>query len=87
MLVQDVKIGRKGLSMDAAVRLMRLANSFPCLAVMQRNNRSVNAKSLLGILSLPLESGDGVRLIVDGQGEETAMENLVLFFEKLREED
>ena len=87
MLVRTVDLGRKGLSMEAAVRLVRLANGYPCLVAMQQSDRSVNAKSLLGILSLSLESEDSVRLIVDGEDEEAVMEALVLFFEKLRREE
>lgn len=82
MLVREVPIGWKELTMESAVHLMRRANEYPCLIAMQCGDRSVNAKSLLGILSLPAEAGDSVRLIVDGDGEEDAMRDLLLFFEE-----
>ncbi len=80
MLVRDVVIGWDGGNMDAAVRLMRRANEFSSLIAMQKGDRSVNAKSLLGILSLPAEKGDPIRLIVDGADEEEAVKDLVSFF-------
>ena len=82
MLVRETVLGPNGLSMESAVRLMRRANEHSCLIAMQLGDRSVNAKSLLGILSLAAESGDTVRLIVDGDGEEAAMRDLLFFFEE-----
>lgn len=82
MLVRETVIGSKGLPMESAVRLMRRANEYSCLVALQRGDRSVNAKSLLGILSLAAESGDTVRLIADGADEEEAVRDLLLFFEE-----
>ena len=81
-MVKETVIGANGLTMESAVRLMRRANEYACIVAMQRGDRSVNAKSLLGILSLSAEAGDKVRLIVDGADEDAAMRDLLLFFEE-----
>ena len=44
---------------------------------MEREDRRVNAKSLLGVLSLGIVKGTTVSLIADGADEEAAVEALV----------
>lgn len=43
----------------------------------KRKNCRVNAKSLLGILSLGIVGGTGIRIIADGSDEQQAVESLV----------
>ena len=43
---------------------------------MEKDDRRVNAKSLLGVLSLGIAKGMTVTLIADGQDEGTALDGL-----------
>ena len=42
-------------------------------------NRTVNAKSIMGVMTLPLTDGDEVTVQADGKDEEAAMEAMVNF--------
>ena len=44
---------------------------------MEKDERRVNAKSLLGVLSMGIAKGMTVTLIAEGQDEKTALEALV----------
>ena len=43
----------------------------------KKEERRVNAKSLLGVLSLGIMGGTSIRIIADGSDEESAVEGLV----------
>ena len=44
---------------------------------MEKEERRVNAKSLLGVLSLGIVGGTNIRIIADGSDEEEAVSSLV----------
>ena len=44
--------------------------------MIKKNEKSVNAKSVLGILSAGVKYGDEIELICDGSDEEDALETL-----------
>ena len=44
--------------------------------MIKKNEKSVNAKSVLGILSAGVRFGDEIELICDGSDEEEALETL-----------
>lgn len=44
--------------------------------MIKKNDKSVNAKSVLGILSAGVKCGDEIELICDGPDEEEALETL-----------
>ena len=46
------------------------------------DERRINAKSLLGVLSMAITSGTVVTLIADGPDEETAVKTLAKMLEK-----
>lgn len=53
------------------------ANEFKSSIWIEKEERRVNAKSLLGILSLGIVGGTGIRIIADGSDEQQAVESLV----------
>ncbi|WP_079710853.1 HPr family phosphocarrier protein [Paraliobacillus ryukyuensis] len=48
-----------------------------------RNNRRVNAKRMLGLISLGIKEGYTINLIAGGSDEDKALETLIDFLEKL----
>lgn len=78
MYVKDVTINNQvGLHARPATFFIQKANEFKSSIWVEREDRRVNAKSLLGVLSLGIIKGTTVSLIADGPDEETAVEALV----------
>ena len=66
-----------GLHARPATFFIQKANSYKSSVWIGRDDRRVNAKSLLGILSLGIAKGMTVTLIADGADEALAVEGLV----------
>ena len=66
-----------GLHARPATFFIQKANSYRSSIWIEKDDRKVNAKSLLGVLSLGIAKGMTVTLIADGQDEETAIAGLV----------
>ncbi len=70
-----------GLHNKQATYFVQKANEFDCSIYLESENRKMNAKSLLGIMSLGIVTGATVTLIADGPGAQeavTALEALLL---------
>jgi phosphocarrier protein len=68
MPIQEIEITNKlGLHARASAKLTQLAGSFPCEVWMERNNRRINAKSIMGVMMLA--AGKGSKVTVDTEGE------------------
>ena len=77
MISRDVVItNASGLHARPATFFIQKANSYPCSIWVEKDDRRVNAKSLLGVLSLGIAKGMSVTLIADGQGAEDALNGL-----------
>ena len=64
----EVEIMNKlGLHARASAKLTQLAGSYPCEVWMERNNRRINAKSIMGVMMLA--AGKGAKVTVDCEGE------------------
>lgn len=61
-----------GLHLRPASDLCNLAISYPCKIELHSGNRTVNAKSVLGVLSACIKQDDEVELICDGAQEQEA---------------
>lgn len=66
-----------GLHARPATFFIQKANEFKCSIWVEKDERRVNAKSLLGVLSLGIVKGTSIRLIADGIDEKEAVEALV----------
>lgn len=74
-----------GLHARPATMLAKKAASFKSEIKFELNGKSVNGKSLIGILSLGASKGTNVRVVASGEDENTAVEELVKFIDKLEE--
>ena len=77
MYVKDVTVKNQvGLHARPATFFIQKANEFKCGIWVENDERRVNAKSLLGVLSLGIAKGMTVTLIADGQDEDAALDGL-----------
>jgi phosphocarrier protein len=77
MITRDVVIvNTSGLHARPATFFIQKANSFRSTIWVEKDDRRVNAKSLLGVLSLGIAKGMSITLIADGQDEEAALDGL-----------
>jgi phosphocarrier protein HPr len=70
-------INRLGLHARAAAKLSKLAGSFGCEVSMSRNNRTINAKSIMGVMMLAAGLGSEVEIHTSGADEDQAMQALL----------
>ena len=78
MFVKDVVVQNQvGLHARPATFFIQKANEFKSSIWVEKEERRVNAKSLLGILSLGIVGGTTIRIIADGPYEEAAVNALV----------
>ncbi len=78
MFVKDVMVKNQvGLHARPATFFIQKANEFKSSIWIEKEERRVNAKSLLGILSLGIVGGTDIRIIADGADEQAAVEALV----------
>jgi phosphocarrier protein len=69
MPTAEVEIVNKlGLHARASAKLTQLAGSYPCEVWMERGNRRINAKSIMGVMMLA--AGKGAKVVVDCEGEQ-----------------
>ena len=66
-----------GLHARPATFFIQKANCYKSTILIEKDDRKVNAKSLLGVLSLGIAKGMKVTLIAEGQDEEAAIDGLV----------
>jgi len=75
MIKATLTISNKlGLHARASAKLTKLATTFKSEVFMSRNERRVNAKSIMGVMMLAAGLGTQVELEVDGPDEQAAFE-------------
>ena len=78
MYVKEVLVQNKaGLHARPATFFIQKANEFKATIWVEKEERRVNAKSLLGVLSLGIIGGTTIKIIADGSDETEAVEGLV----------
>ena len=70
-------VNETGLYAKAATSFIQKANEFKSTVWIEKDERRVNAKSLLGILSMGLARDTEMTIIAEGRDEEEAVEALV----------
>ena len=83
MVSREILINNNiGLHARPATFFIQKANSFKSSIWVEREERRVNAKSLLGVLSLGIVKGMTITVIADGPDENEAVEGLNELIEK-----
>ena len=77
MLSRDVTIVNEvGLHARPATFFIQKANTYKASIWIEKEDRRVNAKSLLGVLSMGIVKGTAITLIADGMDEDEALDGL-----------
>ncbi|MCT8140211.1 HPr family phosphocarrier protein [Anaerobacillus sp. CMMVII] len=83
MVEKAVVVKRKaGLQARPAALFVQEANKFSSDIFIEKEGRKVNAKSIMGIMSLAVATGKEITIITEGKDETEALTALVAFVEK-----
>ncbi len=74
-----VVVVEPGLQARPASEFVQKANSFASEIFLVKGSRRVNAKSIMGLLSLAIASGEKITLTGEGADSEAAIETLATF--------
>ena len=78
MYVKEVDVQNQvGLHARPATFFIQKANEYKASIWVEKDERRVNAKSLLGVLSLGIVGGTTIKIIADGNDEAAAVDGLV----------
>lgn len=78
MYIRETVVNNQvGLHARPATFFIQKANEYKSSIWIEKEERRVNAKSLLGVLSLGIVKGSKIGLIADGADEREAVDNLV----------
>ena len=87
MITREVTINNQvGLHARPATFFIQKANEFKSVIWVEKDDRRVNAKSLLGVLSLGIVKGTTISIIADGVDEAQAVETLADLIDREFEE-
>lgn len=73
-------INALGLHLRASSKLSQLATKYPCEVWLSRNNKRVNAKSVLGVTMLAAGKGTEVEVETTGEQADEALSAIVALF-------
>lgn len=73
---------KSGLQARAAAQFVQEANHFDSEVFIEKGSKRVNAKSIMGLMSIALGPGETFKLVVQGQDEEEAINVLSKFVTK-----
>lgn len=74
---QVTVVNETGLHARPAANFTKLASSQKCNVYLKKEDKKVNAKSILGILSLAISKGSVIEIITEGEDEKLALTTLV----------
>lgn len=83
MIEKQIVVKRKsGLQARPAALFVQEANRFNSEIFIEKDGKKVNAKSIMGIMSLAINTNKEITVTVSGNDEETAMDTLEAFMVK-----
>lgn len=83
MVEREVKVELEtGLQARPAAQFVQEANRYAAHLFLEKDSKKVNAKSIMGLMSLAIASGEEIKLIADGPDEEMALDHLCQFVAK-----
>lgn len=77
----EVKL-KSGLQARQAALFVQEANRYQSDVYLQKDEKKVNAKSIMGIMSLAISKGSNVVISADGSDEEQAVSGLIEMIQK-----
>ena len=78
MLITSIKIINKlGLHARASAKLTQVANQFKSDIWIEKNNKQVNAKSIMGVMMLAASQGSDITITTEGSDEQDALNSII----------
>lgn len=69
----------EGLQARPAALFVQEANHFQAHVFLEKGDKRVNAKSIMGVMSLAITTDESIKLIAEGTDEEEAIDKLTTF--------
>ncbi|WP_243388221.1 HPr family phosphocarrier protein [Bacillus kexueae] len=83
MVEKKVEVRLKtGLQARPAAMFVQEANKYSADVFLEKDGKKVNAKSIMGLMSLAISSGSIITLIADGNDEQEALESLAEYVQQ-----
>ncbi len=83
MMEKQVQVALKsGLQARQAALFVQEANRYQADVYLQKDDKKVNAKSIMGIMSLAISKGSTVTILADGSDEDQAVAGLTSMIQK-----
>jgi catabolite repression HPr-like protein len=83
MVEKQVEVTLKtGLQARPAALFVQEANRFTSDIYIEKNGKKINAKSIMGLMSLAISSGSVIKLIAEGPDENEALETLTKYVQQ-----
>ena len=77
MLILNIKIINKlGLHARASAKLTQVANQFESDIWIEKNDKKVNAKSIMGVMMLAASQGTDIKISTEGVDEKEALDSI-----------
>ncbi|MCL2209211.1 MAG: HPr family phosphocarrier protein [Treponema sp.] len=80
-------INRAGIHARPSALLVQTTKNFRSNIYIKKNNDMINAKSIMGIITLGASYGTELKVIAEGEDEEAAVEAIARLFESKFEEE
>ena len=78
---------RAGIHARPAALLVQVTKDFKCNIYFEKGHNRINAKSIMGIITLGASYGTEIKIIAEGEDEQVALDSLVRLFESKFEEE
>lgn len=80
-------INRAGIHARPSALLVQSTKNFKSNIYIEKDSYRINAKSIMGIITLGAAYGTNLKIIAEGEDEEAAVETLVKLFDSKFEEE
>ena len=88
MIEHTIQIQNKmGLHARPAARIVKVISKFSSSILFTKDGMTINAKSILGLMSLAAERGSKILMKIEGKDENEALESILDLFQQIFDED
>lgn len=88
MMEKFIKIQLSGgLEARPIAMLVQVASQYESSVYLETEGKKVNAKSIMGMMSLALDNGESVKVITNGEDEQEAMKGIEEYLSDEKKQD
>ena len=84
MIVKDIEVHVSDNGAHLIAMLVQLASQFKSKINIKKEDKMVNAKSIMGMMSLGFGNGDALEIEANGPDEEVAVEEMKNYIESVK---